>query len=175
MGTTGPIITLVLVLASIILGWGIERHRRRLKASRFAVREAVSVECQVEACFGGDVESRRSLENWWKKLAHILRIAPDLLRADDRFDRELAPLAGFPTEDELDEVNDLIIDLGLADECQRQQIETFGECVRFLSEHGSENGSGKGGRKRETERETGERETRGNGSGMNGTVDGAGS
>jgi hypothetical protein len=105
--TTGVTVTLTLVLTALVLGWAIERHRRTLKASRFRSREPIPVEQLVAAYVTDDAESRVRLVYWWKRAASILRIDAELLRPDDRFDRELAPVPGFPIEDELVELNEL--------------------------------------------------------------------
>ena len=82
-----------------------------------------------------DAEARQELAQWWNKVASVLRIDAGLLRPSDRFDSELAPLAGFPIEDEIVALNDLIDDLGLSDQQKQQlsRLETFGELVSFLS------------------------------------------
>jgi hypothetical protein len=128
-GITGIII---LVAIAVFLGWVSERQRRKLKTLRFKTRTPVPVEELVAAHFRDDVDSRERLVYWWKRGASLLGVDATLLRPDDRFDCELAPVAGFLAEDELVDLDELIDELGFAAQRPPGKLETFGEYVQFV-------------------------------------------
>lgn len=127
---------LVLVVTALLLGWITERYRKAVKTSRFTSRQPIPVNDLVAMHFAADSNSIDALVHWWKRAASLLGIDPRLLRPSDRFDRELAPVTGFPVEDELGQLDGLIEEL-----CQGQQqneipkLGTFGECVLYLAGH----------------------------------------
>lgn len=124
-----------------MLVWISERHRHQLKLSRFADRELIEVEDLARTSFPDCADLSDSLIFWWKRGASILRIDGRLLRKDDRFDGVLAPVDGFPTEDELVELGELVEEIasGSTAELESTPLDTFGECILFLAVKSREN------------------------------------
>lgn len=125
----------MLVTSALVISWVMQKHRRRLKASRFATRPTIAVDQLIAESYSSEPEYHDVLAHWWKKSAAILGIDARLLRSKDRFDRELAPVAGFPVEDEIVQLDELIDDLALGEQLSQTalKLETFGEYVWFLA------------------------------------------
>jgi hypothetical protein len=128
----------LLVLTAVLAALS-ERERRRLKISRFVARELVPVDRLIESLPGRTAFTGSSLVQCWKTAASVLKIDPRLLRPSDRFDHELAPVKGFPVEDELVELGELLQEVidesGMTEDYANcdLKLETFGEYVRFLA------------------------------------------
>lgn len=127
-------IFLLAVLIAALVGWGFETHRRKLKRCRFSDRNLIPVDTIVSKHFG-DSEKHSQLIYWWNEVSKKLKLDARKLRPDDRFDKELAPVEGFVTEDETIQLDDLIDDLGLSQVRLKSNktLDTIGELVEFLA------------------------------------------
>jgi len=114
-----------------------EKHRRKVKLSRFDDREIIDVKDLVRSSFPANADLSEPLVYWWNRAASVLRIDPQLLRKDDRFDRILAPVRGYLSRDEIDELDDLIEKVlpKFSKRLQSTPLNTFGECVLYFAQH----------------------------------------
>lgn len=121
--------------AAIVLVWMTELHRRKSRTLRFSGRDLIEIQDIVKTSFPQQQEISDLLIYWWGKAASILRIDGRLLRSDDRFDGVLSRIRGFPTEDESDELCEIIEEISPDSHTKLalNPLETFGECVLFLA------------------------------------------
>jgi hypothetical protein len=125
---------LIAILIAALIGWGLESHRRQLKRGRLSDRNSIPVDTIVSKHFD-DAEKHAQLIYWWNEVSKTLKLDARKLRPDDRFDKELAPVEGFITEDETIQLNDLIDDLGLSQVRLKSNktLDTIAELVEFLA------------------------------------------
>ena len=76
--------------------------RIRRKRQRFAHRSALPCDRIYQTYFAESGLDPMDVQESWKELANTLKLDPQRLRPTDRFDRELAPVAGTTKLDELD-------------------------------------------------------------------------
>ena len=148
MWTVWAAVVSSLVLLYVLSWWICEPHRLALKTARFHARELVSVARLVETLDGNNACCHASLMYWWETAASLLKVDARLLRSGDRFDQELAPVKGFPIEDELVSLGELLAEViersALAHTIARQslRLDTFGEYVELLTRLDSSQGIG---------------------------------
>lgn len=124
---------IVFLGACAVLGLCAERLRVKRKKSRFTGRENLPLEQIYRLYYSDSGLSQNSVLEVWQELAKRLAIAPGLLRPDDRFDNQLAPENGFPTEDELADVEAYMQELAEKSTVSLGNIQTFGDAVRILA------------------------------------------
>ena len=76
--------------------------RIRRKRQRFADRPALPCDRIYQTYFAESALDPIDVQESWTELANTLKLDPQRLRPTDRFDRELAPVAGTTKLDELD-------------------------------------------------------------------------
>lgn len=76
--------------------------RIRRKRQRFADRPALPCDRIYQTYFAESGLDPIDVQESWQELANTLKLDPQRLRPTDRFDRELAPVAGTTKLDELD-------------------------------------------------------------------------
>lgn len=125
----------IVIFICVLLGMYAEYVRLRKKKYRFADRENLPIEEIYLRYYSGSGLATDSVLDIWKGLSKCFSIAPGLLRPSDRFDTQLAPVRGFPTEDELIDVEEYICEraarLGVSFEMNK--LETLDDVIRLLA------------------------------------------
>lgn len=130
----------LIVLAALIgacgyIAYRIERQRLPKKRARFATREPLGLNEIYERFYATSGLSQQRVLELWAKVAKTMQLDPEKLRPEDSFDTELAPVKGFPTPDELNDLTDFYKDewrrLGHTE--NPPKLKTLDELIRALA------------------------------------------
>jgi len=104
-------------------------------ATRFAAREPLDIDKQVRDAYPEHEYLADTLIDYWGKTASILKIDGRMLRTTDRFDNILAPVPGYPIEDEVDDLSEFVQEAleGTGVSTELAEIKTFGDCLLLLA------------------------------------------
>ena len=130
-------IVCVLVLA---VGLSIDKYRIQLKRKRFAARASKSFSQIYDEYFKSEGLPFQIVSKVWLNTAEKLRLDPQKLRPTDRFGYELAPVKGYPVEDEILDLADILNDIKDSETLDLQLID-LGKFVVFVSKQQCESSS----------------------------------
>jgi hypothetical protein len=127
-----------LVILSV-LGLTLLTANQRLpeKRKRFVDRKRVPLNEIYSTYFTASNLKETDVVELWAKVAEILKLDPQVLRPEDRFKVEFAPVAGYSSaQDELEDLEQYFDcrckEMGINPKIQK--VETLGDFVRLLSQ-----------------------------------------
>ena len=119
----------LLMTLSVLLYRYLDAQQHRRFKDRFAGRERVPYHQQVLNRSGGSPNPDASVG--WLRVSQVLRIDPDLLRPEDRFDDILSEDRSFPSDGDFHDLCDLIEHaINAAGECKK--IETLWDAANVI-------------------------------------------
>lgn len=128
---------IILGLVVALVGYGVfwEARRRWKRRARFAGRAVLS-DAEIFAQFYAQSDLRpEAVAKYWNEVGRLMRVPAGRLRPSDRFDVELAPVAGAEMADEIEELGEFFDDerqrLGLS--VNLKQMKTLDELIRAFA------------------------------------------
>ena len=117
-----------------VLGWLIGQNRLKIKRDRFKKRENISLEEIYAQFYQGCGYSKNGFKELWMTISTTLKLDPGKLRPDDSFKANLGSVNGFPVEDELIYLEDMVIakcnEFGI--EYKHIKLYTIDDFIKFM-------------------------------------------
>jgi hypothetical protein len=116
------------------LGWFIGKKRLGQRAARILGRDSVPLDSVYDKYYATSGLSREDVLKYWKLVASTLKIDPTRMRPEDRFREEYSPVKGYPVEDELVDLEELVRQRckSLRLDYSKVKIGTLDEFIRFM-------------------------------------------
>jgi hypothetical protein len=130
-------IIIVVLLALGLSASLVAKQRLPAKRKRFVGREGIPLNEIYSTYFAASNLRETDVVELWAKVAEILKLDPQMLRPEDRFKVEFAPVAGYSSaQDELEDLEQYFDsrcrEMGINPE--NEKVETLGDFVRILSQ-----------------------------------------
>ena len=131
------IVSIFFLFLIYVLVSRLEFSRVKEKQSRFSNRISIPVNQIYEKYYRGSELDKKSFIENWEKAASLLKLDSTLLRPDDNFDKELAPVKGSITIDETEELDFMLLDYCKKKGIKRKELKipkTFGEFIKIITD-----------------------------------------
>ena len=123
------IVALAFGLAAALVVWLYFRHAHTTKMSRCGNRVERRIDDLYAEYFSDQGISQESFTETWTELSRVLELTPGRLLPTDRFDKELAPPAGFEFNDPIKDVRYLIDKHSRRPGVKSGSIQTVGDYI----------------------------------------------